>query len=362
MRFSVGFSLPFLFATAGLAAPTAVAAQAPAPATATTAWIVQRDAFADLWYHSLAIVGYEGYGPLHLYDSGYAARVRDAKARIHIATTLDQRAPELRKQLSADSAFEVLHFLPLYFVGQEPTLVLAALRDAIRGTPSSSRGRPLTSAANLVAATLASGQERAVFASLLDAMSDEWTTFLRADRASRMDDDRRVVHNLQTAWDSRFARSLDGYLSAMGAHRGTILISPALGTDGRILRAPSGAVIVAVSGTPALSRDDAALLRAVRELGFPLLDRLHTPLGSGASRVASARARDVAAVRAGAIILDVVDGALAADYRRLFLDAIGGRAFNSAYPLSSEAEAELHRLVTSAADGAVSGRTSYEKE
>jgi hypothetical protein len=83
-------------------------------------------------------------------------------------------------------------------------------------------------------------------------------------------------------------------------------------------------------------------------------------LRRGRGRVAAGRARDAAAVRAGAIILDVVDTSLAAEYRRLFLDAIGGRAFDTAYPLSNEAEMELRRLVTSAAAGAVPGRTSYE--
>ena len=39
-------------------------------------WTVARDPFMDLWFHCLATVGYEGFGPLTLYDARYADRAR----------------------------------------------------------------------------------------------------------------------------------------------------------------------------------------------------------------------------------------------------------------------------------------------
>lgn len=364
MRFPSG-SFAVVFAVAlgsGDSLPSRVLdAQTPVHTTATRQWTVARDPFVDLWFHSLAVLGYDGYGPLSLYDARYAERVHDAKARTHLTTTLDHRAPELRRALVADSAFELLHFLPLYFVGEEPSVVLSALRAAVRETRSGLRAGSLISAANAIAAALPTAHERDVFVSLLDAVDDEWTTFFRAERASSAAEDRRATRVLQSAWDNEFASALDGYLVAMGMARGTILVSPAVGSEGRIVRDAGGTTIVAVSSGPVIAGDDdAALLRAVREIAFPLLDRLHAPLIASASRVAAGRARDAAAVRAGAIVLDVVDASLAARYRRLFIDAIGGRAFDAAYPLSSEAAMELRRLVTSAAGGAVPGRTSYE--
>ncbi|MGE5730983.1 MAG: hypothetical protein ACM37U_03520 [Gemmatimonas sp.] len=334
--------------------PNVLGAQQPPVAPAASTWTVARDPFVDLWFHSLAVVGYDGYGPLGLYDARYAARVREAKSRSHITTMLDRRGPELRRSLAADSAFEVLHFLPLYFVGQEPSLVLSALRAAVRETPGDQRMSSLTAAASVIAAALPTGHERDVFVGLLDAVDAEWTAFLRADRSSRATEDRRLVRDLQSAWDERFAHSLDRYLSTIGISRGTILISPAIGAEGRIVRDPSGGAIVAVSpDRGGGSGENAALLRVVRELAFPLLDQLRTPL-------ANSTTRDAAAVRAGALILDCVDKSLAAQYRRLFLDAIGGRAFDAAYPISNDTATELRRIVTSAVIGAASGRTSYE--
>lgn len=322
-------------------------------------WLVTRDPFADLWFHSLAVIGYEGYGPLGLYDARYAEHVLDAKSRGHVTTTLDRRAPELRRRLTADSAFEVLHFLPLYFVGKEPTLVLAALRNAIRGDVGGSGRHAQTSAASVIAAALPTAQERAVMSALIDAVEDEWVAYLRVDRASRVIDDRRVAHALQSSWNDRFAPALEAYLTAMGIEGGTILISPAIGKEGRFVRERNGAVIVVVSSDVGAT-GHASLHAVVSELAFPLLDQLHSPLSATTARIAAAQSRDVAAVRAGAILLDAVDAPLAAEYRRHFVDAIGGRSFERAYPLSNEAELELKRLVTSATRGAASGRTSYE--
>jgi len=361
MRTSFGSSIALLIGlgSANLVRPAALQGQ-PAGAPPSTAWTIARDPFADLWFHALAVIKYDGYGPLPLYDTRYTERAREAKTRAHIETTLDLHVTDFRKALAADSAFEVLHFLPLYFVGQEPPLVLAALRAAIRESPRAVHQSSLASTASVIAAALPTRQERVVFASLLDAVDNEWTNFVRADRSAHVLDDRRSLHDLESTWNDQFARSLDGYLSMVGITRGMILVSPTVGGEGRIIREPGGTVIVAVSSGLGVAGESAALLRVVRELAFPLLDQLRAPLVTSTTRVGAARERDAAAVRAGAIILDAVDKPLAAEYRRLFLDAIGGRAFENAFPLSHDAEMELRRLVSRAVHGAASGRTSYE--
>src|SRR6266536_1942828 len=181
MRSSFGSSAALLaiaLGSANLQRPAGLGCQEPAQGRSE--WTITRDPFADLWFHALAVVGYDGYGPLALYNARYAERVRDAKVRANVATTLDRRLTDLRTALAADSAFEVLHFLPLYFAGQEPTLVLAALRAAIRESPRGVHQSSPASTASVIAAALPTRQERAVFASLLDAVDDEWTTFVRA--------------------------------------------------------------------------------------------------------------------------------------------------------------------------------------
>jgi hypothetical protein len=334
-------------------------AQPTARTTSPAEWTVARDAFVDLWFHCLAIIGYEGYGPLALYDAGYADRVREID-RSFGGTTLRQQAAELRSALVADSAFEVLHFLPLYFIGQDPALVVSALRAATLQTRRGPNAGSLAQGANAVADALPTTRERQVLTALLDDVEAEWP-FVRSERAARDIHDRGTVRELQSTWDDRFAPPLAGYFAATGIARGTILISPAIGSEGRVLRAGNGAVIVAVSASGRGVGENAALLASVRELAFPLLDEIRAPPLPAGTRVAAARARDAAAVRAGALLLDAVDPTLAAEYRRLFSRAIGSRVFEEAFPLDRGAELQLRHLVTSATHGAASPETSYEK-
>ena len=329
-------------------------AQAAPQLRTTRSWTVARDPFMDLWFHCLATVGFEGFGPLTLYDARYADRARAEKRHMGVTTILDRKAVELRDAFAADSAFEVLHFVPLYFPGQEPHLALANLRRAL-----DERNASNDAVARLIVSSLPAARERAAFRTFIDAADDEWKSFVRQSHAAHTVDDARFTRELQLAWDGRFARPLAWYFAAMGMTGGTIVVSPAVGSEGRIVRDADGSVVVAVS-SERRSSPISPLLASVRELAFPLLDRLHTPPDRRPTRVAAARARDAAAVRAGALILDASDTALALEYRRLYLDLSGGRTFESAYPIDITAESELRSLIAASARGLATRRTSYE--
>ena len=329
-------------------------AQSAPPLRATPPWTVTRDPFLDLWFHCLATVGYEGFGPLTLYDDRYAGRARAEKRRMGITTIIDQKAVELHDAFVSDSAFEVLHFVPLYLSGQEPHLALANLRRALDEPNASNDG-----VARLIVSSLPAPRDRAAFRTFIDAADDEWRSFVRQSRAAHAMEDARFTRELQLAWDGRFARPLAWYFSAMGMTGGTIVVSPAVGSEGRIVRDADGSVVVAVS-SGRRSSAISPLLASVRELAFPLLDRLHTPPDRRPTRVAAARSRDAAAVRAGALILDASDTALAVEYRRMYLDLSGGRTFESAYPIDITAESELRGLIAASARGLATRRTLYE--
>ena len=338
-----------LLALLALTAPAATAQPSPAP-PAPAGWTVRSDRFADLWFHALAVVGYEGYGPLTLYDHGYAARVRARKAQRGVRTQLDAQAGDLRAAFMADSAFELLHFVPLHFAGASPSAVLAALRLAAGGPADPTVDRALGARAGVIVAALPSARERAVLLRFVNAADDEWRRFLHDEAGELAGVDDRTLRVLQRGWIDRFAPALVGYLRAVHAERGTILVSPALGADGRVLFG-AGVAVVAVGRDVGEGRDG-PLLAAVRELSYPLLDAV--PPWAERDRVAAERARDVAAVRAGAMLLDRVAPPLAAPYRALFRSAAarGGRMFEELFPLDITIERALRANVTRAVAGA----------
>jgi hypothetical protein len=215
-------------------APTRALAQPERAQPARARWMVTRDSFADLWYHGLALVGADGYGPLPLYATAYRSDVRTVKHRRGSVTRLDDAAAELRAELRADSAYEVLHFVPAYFVGEDPVAVLAALRRALTAGVAAQRGSgTLDSRAAAVAGALPSARERRSLLALLDLLDDEWRAFVRDDRAGRAPD-AIAVARLQGEWDRTFAPPLAGWLDVVGGGRGgVIVVVPAVGAEGR---------------------------------------------------------------------------------------------------------------------------------
>lgn len=332
-------------------APARALAQPERARPARARWVVTRDAFADLWYHGLAVIGADGYGPLPLYAAAYRSDVRTVKHRRGSVTRLDDAAAELRAELRADSAYEVLHFVPAYFVGEDPVAVLAALRRAATAGVAARPGSgTLDTRAAAVAGALPSARERRSLLALLDLLDDEWRAFVRDDRAGRAPD-AIAVARLQGEWDRTFAPPLAGWLDVVGGGRGgVIVVVPAVGAEGRIV-AGAGArrAVVVVTADVSSAGPTGPLLAAVRELAFPLLDALPSAAvasawGDGADRVAASRARDVAAVRGGALLLEGTAPALAARYRRFYLEAAPSAAqpsFEQAYPLDARVERAL---------------------
>jgi len=324
----------------GALVPRTAAAQREVPQ-----WVISRDAFADLWYHGLATVGVDSYGPQPLYSAAHVRSVRETKRTRGLVTRLDSSARTLHAAFAGDSAFDALHFVPLYFVGVDPGTALAALRQALGGGPSDS-AVPLVIAARAaaVARSVPGARDRRALITFIDALAHEWRAIVRDERAAWRPSPRTLAA-LQRDWDSKFEPALSRYLTAGDRSRGTIVGVPALGGEGRIVSVRGGLSVVMVSGDSIAGVDDAPLLAAVRELSFALLDNMPANrLTAGFDRAAAERAREIAAVRGGAILLEAVAPTLAPSYQRLYTADEAGRkhrAFEAEYPLEASSVSAL---------------------
>ena len=338
---------------ASSAVPAGVTAQSPTPPADPPRgrWIVADDPFADLWFHCLALIGYEGYGPLPMYDHLYAARTREANLQTDSVSPLNRRSAELRRRLERDSVLEVVHFLPLYFVGRSPDAVLAALRDAVRTkSPDRSRRPDLASVISVtgraIATTIQSADARATFLELLDVVEDEWHRTLRIRVASESRDRRQLIERWQRTWDHEFAPAVAefGYVIPQV---GTIIVSDALGPEGRVVHSRSGSLVVAVGRNERTRDADAPLFAAIRELSFALVRAAGVTYHIAGDRAANERAGDVAATRAGAMLLDAAAPALGDRYRSVYQAnaAPNVARFEVMYPLDSGDELRLRRAL-----------------
>jgi hypothetical protein len=302
-------------------------------------WSPRRSSSADLWFHSLAVLGVTGFGAVPLYAADYAAAAEREKAMRGSHTLLDRRAAALRQALAEDSAFEVLHFAPLYFAGSEPVAMLDALQAVAREGPDAAAhlGPAERFGAVALGTALPSPAERRLLGELAAALEDEWLRFYRQWSARSATLRARQAEAVAQNWRP-LAVALAPYLARRHLDGGALLLSPALGADGRLFEgdprsSTDNVVAVAVPASDTTAAN--AVFLAVRELCYPAVRAaLAVAGGVGDDRIQGERLSGRAAVRCGALLLQRYAPESEAAYERTWLAVTGEPGlFPAAFPI-----------------------------
>lgn len=296
-------------------------------------WVVTAAPAANLWYHALALSGAEGFGAFPLYDPGYAGTVvRVRRPRELPPTPLELSPPTLVPALAADSALELVHFLPLWFPAATPSELL----DLVAAPERSPAGRLLTGA-------LPAPESRRVLTGLAEALRREWRGGYPALLDALLPPTR--VAEVTAAW-APVAADLAPYLEAHALGGGVVMLVPALGPDGRFFGGdpanPADNVVAVALGPDEPAT--AAVYRLVRELCYPVVRVTLAGRLEPADRVAGERLSGAAAVRCGHTLLARYRPADVAGYDALWL---GGAAtagdITRAFALPPAVETALSR-------------------
>jgi hypothetical protein len=339
-------------------------AAAQAPRTTTAAWRVTTSDPVDVWYHGVALLGYGGAEPAMLYDPGYAAAARRTRSRLGLAETpLDRAAPSVARTFAADPAFELVHFLPLYFIDGDWAALHAALRRlAVPGGVGTGTADPATDRTlAAIAVAVPDPAQRTALWNFADLLDDEWRVYLRSE-AHRTAGPRAALANaLEYRWNDTFAPALAPYLTRIHRTQGTIVLSPALGREGRSVARtgrPDAGALVAVAlprSIEAASIDDAAF-DVLRELCFATARTVTDSRDSAPiDPAAGERESRTIAVRCGALVLERYLPRLRAAYQARFValqqpaappDTTTAR-FARVFPVPSDVERRLARALAS---------------
>jgi len=327
-------------------------------AQSTAGWTVRASSSADLWFHSVALTGYDAFGAVPLYQPGYAVQVRASRETAgKLPTPLERTAGDFNAAFSADQNFEILHFVPIYFAAADVDQMLDAL-DAVasKGERAAVDAPPVARfGAAAVASVLTTPQERATLARFIAAVRAEWTTTYRAERAAQSAERDAALAAAARTWADRTGPAVATALAALSLDGGVILASPALGPEGRFFAGrlddrTDNIVAVRLDLAPSAAGDPAWL--AVREMYFPAArEALRAGGALPANGEAAEQATGRAAARFGAAelarhgdgLLGVYQGALLRVLGRPVPEAVGDRAaaFEAAYPLTSPAALAL---------------------
>ena len=342
------------------AGPVAAQASFAGGSPPAQGWRIQSNADLDLWFHGLAVVGFEGYGPLQMYDSGYRQKIAAAKKQLGLAPTLlDRRARAFKAAFDRDSTFEVMHFLPLYFIASGSGEILADMREITRENSSPRRaevlpGSTLRAAARSVFSTPA---RRKTLSTFLDALEAERRDFYAEYAKDRSQAAEEITRLFAHSWNYSIRHSLAPFLKTTRARSGIVLLSPAVGGEGRSVRIGDFGTdySIVVVGMPSSTSDYLSPASSVvRELCFSVAHEvLDAVQPVKADRIFADRLSSITAVRCGSQAIEMYLPSLSSSYQALFLHAVGvpaprtnlPAAFSAAFPVPPGVDAGLRRAL-----------------
>lgn len=328
---------------------SALSMQAPRGATP---WTVENSEFADLWFHGLASLGFEGPRAGSLYRAEYHRSMQSTDVS---PSALWRQAGSLGRALRRDPAFEILHFVPVYLHGVTVAAGLAALSSVADGSLSDPSSAPqVRRATEAIGRVLNTSDQREVLKTLVEALRREQAEGPRLRRANP-----RAV---EPAWRA-LTDELSPELERWGLHGGVLVLSPPLGSEGRFFLGnpddPRDNLVFVHAGAGVESEQEggpgAVVAAGIRELCFPAVRIVfRTVQGEVDDPVAEEGITAGLATRCGALLLEANASAYLADYQRTFPDSGTDWGNGLAVPqtdelialLEVELRAELSRSAT----------------
>lgn len=292
-------------------------------------WVFTTSPFTDLWFHGMALVDPVGPGPNPLYDPGYPSTIQAAKESLGTGTTaLDSGLGTFRNAFRSDPAFQVLHFLPLYFPQAGRTEVLSALAllagtgEGIPRAPS-----PRTSfGIAAIGSVLTTPGQRGVLGEFVMALEEEWKGFYEGYVRQRSVARTALEEQVNQLWRTAFAPALGPFLERVGMSGGSVHLATALGQEGRVFGGSPQASndnVLAVSVSTG-EEANGVVFSMLRELAFPMVREVMRDIGlDGADPAAEERLAGVAAVRAAALVILRYRPEDESAFQRFFLDSAG---------------------------------------
>jgi hypothetical protein len=297
-------------------------------------WLVLSKPQVDLWYHGLALIGFEQAQGMPLYNAQYVDRLLAVKESMGLRTKLDRDVLDLLGEFQGDNVFQVLHFLPLYFPVATPERMLRALAAvADRDISDTSIVGPDTRAGvRYAAANFRTGDQREVLKRFVEALQEEWEKFYRQYWEDNIHD-AGLEREMQRRWDATLAPAVDHFLVDQRLKNGRIFVSPPLGPEGRMLRgnAFQGIEHAVAVWSPQPVDTTTSLYSAVRELCFSVVNGPRE------------------AVRCGAMLLQQSAPELVPQYQRVYVNAVGGdtsaaslaQSFEKSFPVTGQVSEQL---------------------
>lgn len=305
-------------------------------------WPVKTREHVDLWLHGYAMLQADT-ARVPLFRRGYQARLRDIRQQRGVTTRLDTDAERLRARLAASPQLVNGQFLPLYFGSWNDLRSAIDIFFRAQGNPNATNDPGLRTAIAIVAGAFQTSADREWLRTFVAALEDERQRFHQAWWASEQSARAGAVSAVESLWSGTYRAKFERYLANTQQAGGEMLLSLALGGEGRTVTLSEQRNAVAV-GEP---ESAAAAVEAIYVFAHEVVNAVtstavedHTTPADQRSGVV-ARWQGHVTVRGGAQLLRRVAPELAAGYMRYYLRQAGqsapagdpSAAFATAFPI-----------------------------
>ncbi|HSM35346.1 MAG TPA: hypothetical protein VK837_03030 [Longimicrobiales bacterium] len=248
------------------------------PGAQLVVWEVENDEALDLWYHGLALMGAPQPGeeasfPLPSFRVGYGDMIeREKRSRGVYPTPLDTAVAGLRARIEEAGGAEAvqnLSFVPLFL--PPPWTVTAAMTTWTRaeGDPSKAGSAAAGAVVNRLNTLITEEEVRAAAMEFSNLLETEAQLFYREYRVAHLQDLRTTVTAVRETWRA-LREQLRTFLDYVQLEGGDLLLSPALGPEGRSLTSNVSRPVV-VTQLPEPGQHEAAVWGFLHELLYALV-------------------------------------------------------------------------------------------
>ena len=317
-------------------------------------WPVKTREHVDLWLHGFALIS-DDTATVPLYERGYREHVTIEKNKRGLYTALDSSRSALAATLRTRPVLEGAQFLALYFGSWEEMRQAIDYFVKAEGDPSHAKNREVQAIIAFLGQQFPRKEDREFVQRFVTALEGERTSFHHQWWLDEQRGRTAALAKADSLWQSKWRPALQSYLNHTQQGNGDLIVSRALGGEGRSVPAGKNASQYAVAWPSTADSAEVMLFSFAHEAAGAVAtvavnDHL-TPAqqreGAGARLAASGL------VRGGALLVERIDPALAERYARWYLMQSGKpvparealAALALAFPMSQEMIDSMKRQI-----------------
>ncbi|MBL8998202.1 MAG: hypothetical protein JNL44_12890 [Gemmatimonadetes bacterium] len=323
-------------------------------------WPVKTREHVDLWLHSFALL-MDDTATVPLFARGYRDQLTVIKNSRNILTGLDSSRAALAATLKARPAFEGTQFLALYFGSWEEMRQAFEYFLRAEGDPAKSGNREVQAVIAFLAQQFPRAEGREFARRLIAGVASERERFHHAWWVEQQRERSAALAAADTLWQRRWRPALQRYLNHTQQASGDLILTLALGGEGRAVPAGKTASQYAVAWPRTADSAEVVLFTFAHEAAGAISQvAVNDHLTPAQQREGlGARLSAVGLVRGGALLVERVDPAAAERYARYYL-AQAGRpvpardalaALVAAFPMPDDMVASMRRQLEIAFGG-----------